>query len=210
MIYINPKNNAKVSSELTRQEAIAILLPHKEPEVTGFIRSLIFHGQNQSLRGAQVYWFYKKAEEFNPNKTATAAITVGAGFARIQTMFKQAKAKGLKKPRIKLKSNGRKIILSLAPDSGNNKDHIYVKINDGNGEGDIYSGKVTPAGEFKPVDGCPEGVAEYLQQFANDPLQAIIAYGRETGECSCCGRELTNHVSIELGIGPICRERFGF
>ena len=30
--------------------------------------------------------------------------------------------------------------------------------------------------------------------------------GQETGTCSCCGRTLTNELSISLGIGPICRE----
>jgi hypothetical protein len=37
-----------------------------------------------------------------------------------------------------------------------------------------------------------------------------VAYGRATGSCSCCGRELTDPVSIEAGIGPICAGRFGF
>jgi len=51
------------------------------------------------------------------------------------------------------------------------------------------------------------GLAEGFIDAATDPLAAAIAYGRETG--SCCGRELTNKVSIDLGIGPICREKWG-
>ncbi len=35
-----------------------------------------------------------------------------------------------------------------------------------------------------------------------DKLQ--INYGLETGECSICGRELTDPISIKQGIGPIC------
>lgn len=38
--------------------------------------------------------------------------------------------------------------------------------------------------------------------------ESAILYGRLTGSCSCCGRLLTNPLSIHLGIGPVCRERF--
>ena len=48
-----------------------------------------------------------------------------------------------------------------------------------------------------------------VQSVAADPYAAAKLYGQHTGSCSCCGRELTNSLSIELGIGPICREKFG-
>jgi hypothetical protein len=48
-----------------------------------------------------------------------------------------------------------------------------------------------------------------VESAAADPYAAAKVYGQETGQCSCCGRELTNKLSIELGIGPICREKFG-
>lgn len=48
-----------------------------------------------------------------------------------------------------------------------------------------------------------------VQSVAEDPYAAAKLYGQQTGSCSCCGRELTNSLSIELGIGPICREKFG-
>lgn len=34
------------------------------------------------------------------------------------------------------------------------------------------------------------------------------AYGKRTGRCVCCGALLTNDLSIDLGIGPICRKRW--
>ncbi|MEY3470016.1 MAG: Caulobacter phage CcrBL10, partial [Actinomycetota bacterium] len=48
-----------------------------------------------------------------------------------------------------------------------------------------------------------------VQSAAADPYAAAKLYGQNTGTCSCCGRELTNSLSISLGIGPICREKFG-
>ena len=55
----------------------------------------------------------------------------------------------------------------------------------------------------------PDDVKEVLLSAAADPLTAAIRYGRESGNCSCCGRELTDPRSIELGIGPICKDKFG-
>jgi hypothetical protein len=37
--------------------------------------------------------------------------------------------------------------------------------------------------------------------------ECAIRYGMEIGECSNCGRRLTNRISRELGIGPICGGR---
>jgi hypothetical protein len=39
-------------------------------------------------------------------------------------------------------------------------------------------------------------------------LEDAKAYGRQTGSCCQCGRELTNESSIAAGIGPICAGKF--
>lgn len=36
--------------------------------------------------------------------------------------------------------------------------------------------------------------------------EAIAYFGLKTGECSICGRQLTDKTSIKIGIGPICRQ----
>lgn len=48
-----------------------------------------------------------------------------------------------------------------------------------------------------------------LRKIEANPLDAAVRYGQLTGKCSCCGRTLTNHESIEAGIGPICAEKWG-
>jgi hypothetical protein len=47
-------------------------------------------------------------------------------------------------------------------------------------------------------------VLQVFIRFSNDTKQTILNYGLETGECSICGRELTDSESIRIGIGPIC------
>lgn len=36
--------------------------------------------------------------------------------------------------------------------------------------------------------------------------KAVISYGQETGNCSLCGRELTDKISKMKGIGPVCEQ----
>jgi hypothetical protein len=61
---------------------------------------------------------------------------------------------------------------------------------------------------------CPENNAKQIipiiqlfHRFSKDTKSAILNYGLETGECSICGRELTDALSLKRGIGPICYER---
>ena len=91
---------------------------------------------------------------------------------------------------------------------------IYVKSTDRKVDGMYgptgeYLGKIVE-GRFIATRACTPADTEALKVAAADPLVAAVAYGRTTSSCSCCGLTLTNAVSIELGIGPICRSKWGF
>jgi len=49
-----------------------------------------------------------------------------------------------------------------------------------------------------------------LALIAADPKAAMLRYGQEIGSCGHCGRTLTNELSREIGIGPICRAKMGW
>jgi hypothetical protein len=117
----------------------------------------------------------------------------------IATAFEAANSNGIKRPKLRLDT----FTFSRAPDAGKNAGSIYVK------EGAKYIGKVS-AGKFHPTMACDDPTEARVIAAASDPHQSAKAYGMKTGSCSCCGRELTNGISIELGIGPICRSRFGW
>jgi hypothetical protein len=125
---------------------------------------------------------------------------VAVDFTGIRATFNNALESGLKRP--KLRAEG--LVISLAGPNSANAGCLYVKA-----RGDEYLGKITPEGKFYGVRSCTDDHKQALQRVSDDPLAAAVAYGRETGECSCCGRELTNAESIELGIGPICRDKWG-
>ena len=113
--------------------------------------------------------------------------------SNVAEMFSKAH-EAIKTPKFRFED----LVISRAPDHGVNAGALYVKI-----EGE-YAGKVKDGKWFGSQDILPK-----LEQISKDPLSAAVAYGRRTGSCACCGRDLTRHDSIERGIGPICAERFG-
>ena len=47
-----------------------------------------------------------------------------------------------------------------------------------------------------------------LLAIDQDPERAAVLYGKASGNCSICGRDLTDPESIERGIGPICAAKY--
>lgn len=52
-------------------------------------------------------------------------------------------------------------------------------------------------------------IRDLVTEFEMDPLFAARKYGKLSGICCSCGRDLTNDGSIEAGIGPVCAKKFG-
>ena len=117
----------------------------------------------------------------------------------LREKFDNAHANGRKRPKLRIG----KYVFSRAPDHGRNSGSIYFT------EGETYLGKISVNGKFQSSGECTPEDTEALRRISLNPLDAAIAYGRETGTCSCCGRELTNAKSIELGIGPVCLTNWG-
>ena len=123
----------------------------------------------------------------------------GAGLDAIMKIFSNALDSGLKRPVLRIGE----IKVSLAPAGGRNAGHLYVKLNDD------YQGKIDPEGKWFAIRDADESVTGRLEEIAKDPLAAAVLHGRQTGNCACCGRELTAKESVERGIGPICAEKWG-
>lgn len=123
-------------------------------------------------------------------------------FETLVNCIESAQSKGLKRISMRFDSfilrpgkNGRVYVLSHDKEY----DHGYSCYRN------VYLGWIT---ESQTSVKDPT-IIEALTIAAADPYNAARLYGQHTGSCSCCGRELTNSLSIELGIGPICREKFG-
>lgn len=142
----------------------------------------------------------KDAERDAERAQRMAAPAPAMNVDKLAEAFAVAKRNLIKWPKIRLAG----FIFSLAGENSANAGAIYVKAEDG-----TYLGKVM-GGAFSRSRDCPADLAPTIAAAATDPESAAAAYGLQTGRCSCCGRELTNAESVGLGIGPICREKFGW
>jgi hypothetical protein len=118
----------------------------------------------------------------------------------IETALRTATGNGLKNPKLRLAG----FVFSLAKASSQNAGAIYVRA-----AGGEYLGKVM-GGKFFAVRECGAEREAQIVDVASQPADAAVAYGRTTGSCACCGRELTDPESVERGIGPVCATKFGF
>lgn len=123
-------------------------------------------------------------------------------FAGIVQAIETAKGKGLKRITMRFED------FIAKPSKYDGKVYIFSHkkaMNQWETMSHIYLGWITEdATNLGEVD-----LIKSVEDAAADPYAAAKLYGMKTGTCSCCGRELTNSLSIELGIGPICREKFG-
>lgn len=132
------------------------------------------------------------------NAKLAAAPAVNA--QNLHAMFDTAKANGLKR----LKFRMEEFAITPAKDHSANPGALYVTGNPGG----AYYGKIV-SGRFIAVAGAPEGIADKINAISENPLAEAKLYGKRTGMCCVCGRELTDPASIAEGIGPICMQNWG-
>ena len=192
---------------VSRGEAIAFTSQLSDDDVHAFLRgsrnsfaqSLLARWGR--LSPAQYAWAHKLAIDSTP--VATVTTVENSVWQGLFAPFISAAAGGAK--RMTLRFDG----LTIKP----SKDMLALYLTDPNefeegrfGPQAKYMGKVTLSG---PDSRLPESIKEQLLLIAGDPLSAAIEYGSITGNCSCCGRELTVPASIEAGIGPVCKVKYG-
>lgn len=192
-------NEAAAREEFAKGHADEIAFLFRNAEWSDFYRSVadkfreygtLTDGQLAAIRNGMAKAEVKKAE-----RVATAAVV---DVAAIEALFATARASGLKRP--KFRAVG--IEISEAPATGKNAGALYVKA------GDAYQGKVQ-GGRFHKAYGCDAATEARVLAVAADPLGQAVLYGQQTGNCGCCGRELTDPVSIAAGIGPVCASKWG-
>jgi hypothetical protein len=167
-----------------------------------FAQSLRQQSYDRGLSERQMAWAHKIAtdllQEFSEDSDATPQ------FEALFAAFQEARDRGAK--RLTLRFAG----INVKPNRAG--DALWVLSQTEKVEGEYglqpkYLGKVTP----NRLDSrLSDDVKDVLMEAASDPLTAAIRYGKVSGECSCCGRELTDPLSIERGIGPICADKFGW
>lgn len=172
---------------------------------SSFAQSLWQQSHQRGLSPAQLAWAHKLSSELlEASEPASEAAAGPSPFEALFGAFEAARAKGAK--RLTLRFAG----VNVKP----NRDvsALWVTSQTETEMGDYglkpkYLGKVTRSGLDSRLS---DDVKAVLNEAAKDPLSVAIRYGKESGECSCCGRELTDPTSIERGIGPICATKYGW
>lgn len=161
------------------------------------------------LTDKQFVWIENLLERTTPEKAAEVAKEQ----ALLKPIVDLLANADLKKPSIRFVfADGTQGKVYLAPASGSNAGHVYVK------DGSQYAGKITPAGAFRAVDLSDGRKAELiaaLTDVAKDPLAAAKRFAeatkskdREHGSCCFCAHELTDPRSIQVSYGPICAAKY--
>lgn len=200
--FTNPKDGTEIQSNLSEREVMEIL---KEIGNT-FSLSLAAAFCNPSrLTQSQEFWGHKLAmDKQNKDKAPAPQGEVFSEFSRVMEMFKVAKQGGLQYPKIRIAAGNERGVLSLAPENGRNPNYIYFK-----DQNKTYLGKISPNGVFQKSGNCTVQMEEILKQLSKNPERITSDYGRATGCCSFCGRELTADDSLDVGRGPICSLKHG-
>lgn len=118
----------------------------------------------------------------------------------LEDMIATAVNNGFAKVRLRTKD----FSFRAAPAHGSNPGSVYVYLNDADR---TYIGKIKDGN----INVYP--THQYLnavKQIAENPQEAALRYGQETGNCSICGRPLVAKESVKWAIGPICAEKVGF
>jgi hypothetical protein len=158
-------------------------------------------------------------EEYRTRKSTQATVDAVAapvqGYPNLKSAFDALLQKGVRKAQMTVGE----INISLASLSGRNPGQIYVK------DQGQYVGKIVNARFFPTRDASADLVARLIKIEA-DPRQAVIDHARMTAEriaaarlqgdtqyslpCGCCGKDLTDPVSVNRGIGPVCAAKWDF
>lgn len=148
---------------------------------------------------AAVHRSIAKKAEFKKAQVVREAAAAVVNVDKLTAAFDNA-ATTLKWPKIRFIG----FVISRAGNNSRNPGALYVK-----SDNDVYLGKIV-AGRFITSRECDAATEAKVLAVLADPEASAVLFGKEVGACSCCGRELTNQVSIDRGIGPICAVKFGW
>jgi len=147
----------------------------------------------KKLSDKQIAWIHYLATE-NLQESLSKEKIEGEFLFLVEKMYSAVKGKVRN---LKLRLPG--VTLSTVS-RGHNVGCVYIF------ENDIYAGKITDRGILQAK--VSEDTRNILLDANDNLLQLAKIYGHETGNCSVCGRTLSDPLSVQMGIGPICAERF--
>jgi hypothetical protein len=163
------------------------------------------HGDFASER--QAGYAVKLVEWSKPKGQSTAAVNSKA-IERIRQLFVTARSKGLKWPKIRLRTTqGEPLVIHEAGDRSKYKGDLILTSGEGFAQNKWF-GHIKGAELFQSSAMTPS-IKALIFALGDDPTRVAESYGRLTGQCCFCGRPLADGRSVAVGYGPICADKFG-
>ena len=183
------------------------VLPALSEKDQAFGRSLVGGiSKYGSLTEKQATWVQVLIDRASQPKPV-AAPAVEVQMAGVQALFEVA-SKSLKRPKIRLMTaDGTPVVLALAGEKS--KYAGQVMLTDGGPFGlNRWFGRIEGS-HFHAARAATQEVTGLRTSLSADPTSVISGYGRLTGACALCGRDLTDQTSVDRGVGPVCAKNFG-
>lgn len=116
----------------------------------------------------------------------------------------------LKRPKIAFTTvDGTDLRLSIAGDAARHPGTINVT----DSRGGNWYGRIHLDGRWEPGRSCTRAqsalIVSALHAFAANPAKVAAEYGRLTGNCCFCCRDLTDDRSTAVGYGKVCASHYG-
>jgi hypothetical protein len=212
-LTVNTKRGpVRFETSLEWEEAIA-LCKEEAQKGSKFAYDLCMREtKNLYMSESQVSWVYKIAEDLRrlrdePKSPVRQVRSIDA--SNILASLAEARAKGIKEPVLRLMDPVGNSIRIKYMSVGKNAGGCWVTSNT-----DLV-GKIDDGGMFtftgRPyTDKFIAEMFDFVEITNHDVKGALESYGKMTSKCGCCGLPLSNKKSIELGIGPICLDKYGF
>lgn len=201
-------------------------LPDKDHKFAADIAIKAVNSKQASSK--QFYWIAKLAKDagFVPNTAQMVAaadtgpethesepIYLGDMLALIG-MFTAAAGSKLKHPALMLEhaEADPEVKFTIGPVSSKYPGSIHVHTNHSFHHQDRrYYGRIAPNGVFHPHQRTPTPptLLMMLHQLVIDPVKTVAEYGKKTGRCAFCYRNLSDPTSVLVGYGKHCAKKWG-
>jgi len=130
----------------------------------------------------------------------------------VYSLMKRAmSAKSKSFPKLWLKLNDSDLKISRATNKSKHRGQLFLSNGEWGNE-NIYFGRIDTNGDLYLVANgkkVKDELINLLTRLVNDPEKVASEYGKLTGNCFACHRQLTDDRSIEVGYGKVCANKFG-
>jgi Family of unknown function (DUF6011) len=188
-------------------EELRKAIPTMTGSSRGFAESLIKSFNRGYVSPKQSAWIVKLAKQAT-TPTTPESEPVQVNVVGIVNLLRVAGSR-LKFPKIRMVTEaGEKLVVSVA--GARSKYAGHVMLTDGGPFGaNRYYGRIDLDGKVHDGRDMTATIMQLLRTFADNPAGVAAAYGKRTGACCFCSRELETRESLAVGYGPTCAEHYG-